>query len=752
MPGKIIHSVVILASLSIRFCFSQYPVINEVMYSNHSCIADKFGDYSDWAEIYNPGSQAINLEGWKLTDDINRSEYWQFPAYVLGAHQFLIVFLSGRNSNDGGELHTNFRLQLMEEELILIDPGGTSRYGYPAQCVPPDLSIGMKPDASGNIVLLNPSPGFSNNNSDTVQINFQQDTISFSHAGGFYAEAIQLNLRNGYPGNSIHYTLDGSIPDDRSPGYDHPLFLEDWSDRENRISGIRTSERWIKPGNDIFKSPVVRAVVYSEGCPASPVFSKTYFINENIQNRYQVPVVSLITDPENLFDEESGIYVKGNHNNFNLRGKEWERPAHIEYFGYDGELLLRQDIGIRIHGGGTRIDPQKSLRLYAREEYGAERFRYPFFDQKQDLDSFKTLILSSVKYWSGTLFKDELCHRLVQDLDIDYMAGQTVIVFINGEYWGIQSLRERQDEYYIQSNHRIMDSDFDIIEYNIHLGRIVEQGDDIEYQRLLSFLESSDMSATETYLELGELIDAQNFIDYLIAELYLANSDFPSNNVKLWRPREVEGKWRLFFFDCDNCMIRTYYDHISEYTNTSEHYRAHESWTTFIFQKLLENPDFRDAFYYQFCKHLNSTFQPETVIRMIDQYLDIYRPLIQEHIYRWHYPNSVIKWKGNTDMLKGFAVQRPSHMLLQLVKNLGNPLIIYPNPSDGNFRIQQLLGDSDGIQLEITAVSGARLHTESIRSGSTEDIHVETYLPEGVYILSVRNEHMVFSEKLFIQH
>jgi hypothetical protein len=752
MPGKLFHCVYLLAALSVEVCFPNTPVINEVMYSNQSCIIDRFGDYPDWIEVYNPDSLAINLKGWKLTDNISKSQYWTFPDQILGPHEFLIVFLSGRNTNEAGEIHTDFKLQLMGEPIMLLDHDGRIRQRYEITCVPPDHTIGMKPDASGNIVLLRPSPGFSNNQSDTIRIHFQRDTILFSHPGGFYPEAIQLDLRHYHPGNTIHYTLDGSIPDGWSPLYEHPLFLEDWSGRENQISGIRTSDHWVKPGDDIFKFPVVRAVVYSEGCPASPVVSKTYFIHENIQNRYPVPLLSLITDPENLFDPEYGIYVKGDHHNFTRQGKEWERPAHMEYFSQDGELLTCQDFGIRIHGGGTRADPQKSLRLYARDEYGAEHFRYPFFDQKQDLDSFKTLILRSVKDWSETLFKDELCSRLVQELDMDYMAGQTVIVFINGEYWGIQSLRERLDEYYIQNNHRIMDSVFDIIEYKINVGLVVEQGDDIEYQRMLTFLESTDMSDQDSYREVGEYIDVQNFIDYYIAELYLANFDFPKNNVKFWKPREVEGKWRVFFYDCDNCMIRTYFDHLSEYTNPHDHYRVYEAWTTFVFQKMLENPEFRNSFYHQFCNHLNSTFHPDMVLRMIDQYLEMYTPIIQEHIYRWHIPNSVIKWIHNTDMLKRFAVQRPSQIILQLVKNFGAPLIIYPNPSDGKFNVRHTMGDSDEIDIEITSMSGVKLYDERIGFVSGNEIPFKVDLPEGVYLLSLRNEHMIFSEKLFVQY
>jgi len=413
--------------------------------------------------------------------------------------------------------------------------------------------------------------------------------------------------------------------------------------------------------------------------------------------------------------------------------------------------LIEQNIGIRTHGLGRRADPQKSLRLYAREEYGNGELHYPFFDQKPYLDSFKTLILRTVKDWSGTLFKDEMCHRMIQNLDVDYMAGQSVIVFINGEYWGIQSLRERQDEYYIRSNHQIDGSDFDIIEYAVYTGLVVDQGDDMEYNRLLTLLESLDLSDDNAYEEVCEFIDIQNFIDYYIAELYFAHKDFPENNVKLWKPRDTEGKWRLLFFDCDRCMIRTIYDHISEYLNTSEYLRIHEDWATFIFTKLHENQGFRDTFFSQFCSHLNSTFHPDTVIRVIDNYRSMYRPLMPEHIYRWQIPNEMVKWEHNTSMLTQFAIQRPSRILLQLVKNFGNPINIYPNPSDGRFSIQSRIGDSDEIYIEITSVSGVRLYSDRITTVSGIDIPVKINLPEGIYLLSMRNKSIIFTEKLFIR-
>ena len=295
-------------------------------------------------------------------------------------------------------------------------------------------------------------------------------------------------------------------------------------------------------------------------------------------------------------------------------------------------------------------------------------------------------------------------------------------------------------------------SGFDIIAHQRKLGIIVEEGDDTQYTELLTYLESSDLSDDQIYREICRRIDVQNYIDYYITELYFSNWDFPHNNYKNWRPDTVEGMWRLFFFDCDKCMMRTLYDHISEYTNASDYLQIHEECTTFIFRKLLENREFRTSFIRQFLFHLNTTFNPDTVIRMINQYQALYLPIAAEHIYRWQRPNEVIKWIHNVDVLRKFALQRPSQITLQLNKNFGNPMQIYPNPSDGNFHIQHLLGESNEIQIEIHAVSGAKIHTQRIISDSGNDIPVKVNLDAGIYILSMMNENMVFSEKLIIHH
>src|SRR5437899_12726940 len=69
-------------------------VISEFMAQNDTTLADEDGDFSDWIEIYNAGTNGVNLNGWFLTDDPGTLKLWRFPATNLAANAYLVVFAS----------------------------------------------------------------------------------------------------------------------------------------------------------------------------------------------------------------------------------------------------------------------------------------------------------------------------------------------------------------------------------------------------------------------------------------------------------------------------------------------------------------------------------------------------------------------------------------------------------------------------------------------------------------------------------
>ncbi len=724
--------------------FGQELKINEVQYSNRITLYDADKDSPDWIEIINISGQSINLSGYQLTDDSTADSGWKLPNLDLSPDSLLLIFASGKNSQSMHEFHTDFKLNLMEEPVILMDSEGMLLDRIDPQCVPPDASLGCWPDGSNAMQILSPTPGTTNNLAEVRELEFVKDSLWISHPSGSSKQEITLELFNKHSQNKIYYTLDGSSPDERSTPYDNAIVLKDINQENNRFANLGDSK--YKPGNLISKANIVRAVVMSEGCPASKVISNTYSINASGRWDYTVPVVSIITDSKNLFDEETGIYLDGENTNYAQRGKEWERPVHIEIFDSLGQLVIDQDAGMRIHGGAGRGADQKSLRLYARESYGTEAFNYPFFPQKSTLTSFKTLLLRSSREWSGTLLKDELCLSLVQDLKLDYSATRTSIVFLNGEYWGIYSLRERQDKYYVENNYDQDNIDIDIIAYN-SLRRILEEGSTEAYDRLVDSLSICDPQDELFYEKIKGWFDLENLTDFFIAHFYLANTDFPDNNYKIWRIQSDTSKWRFFFFDLDGAMRQTYSNQISDHIDAVDGYQHYPPHTTHILSTLLQNPDFRDYFYKRFLFHLRGTFNPATVMEQINEHQKHYQALVSEHTYRWHSPEDYKSWLSNVEMLRGFAMQRPLTVYEELQTIFGGSVSIFPNPSSDvvNLKFPWLAED---VTINIFSASGRHVRQELFTA--VDRVSIPHKLDQGVYLIQVIYDHQVHSGKLIV--
>ena len=234
-----------------------------------------------------------------------------------------------------------------------------------------------------------------------IRLLYTLEAPTFSHDTGFYKEEFELDLSNESVNQNIYYTLDGSEPTVDSEIYNEPIDIKD------------------KGKNS---ATVVRAKILTEENTMSETITKTYFTATDIDTRFNLPVFSLVSDPKNLFDEETGIYTEKNLKN---KGSEWERPVHIEYLTQDGDVLLTQDAGIRTHGGWSRGIAQKSYRLYASSEYSSQKsFTNVFFHRltkKQSenrIDSFKHVILrNSGNDNNQTLFNDGLMQELAKPIN-----------------------------------------------------------------------------------------------------------------------------------------------------------------------------------------------------------------------------------------------------------------------------------------------------------------------------------------------
>ncbi len=673
--------------------------INEIVSSNTSGLEDEDGGHPDWIELHNFGDQPIALLGWGLTDNTGSPFKWSFPDVSLQAGEFLIVFASNKN-RAGPVLHTNFAISAGGEAITLTTPGGVTVDLAPATAIASDVSLGRQPDGVGSwLFFAEPTPGASNTMTGYAPVG----DVAFSVEGGLHPEAFPLELSTTGSAK-IHYTLDGSSPTSLSPIYSAPLLIEARVGDANVFSEIPSCppEGWNTPAGEVFKATVVRAAAILPGFPPGRVSTHTYLVDADIAGRYSLPIVSIVADPDDLWGYENGIYVPGKiydeqfdpdrtwtarPANYRASGDASERPAHLEVFETDGSTPIRQGIGLRIHGNLTRAFRLKSLRLYARSEYGASTLDHPFFGEAAP-SSFKRLILRNAgQDISGTFFRDALMHGLVSETGLSTQAYRPAVVFLDGEYWGVHNIRERIDKHYLASHFGVDPDALDHLANNIE----VEEGDAEDFLALRSFILGEDMSAPSNYEQVEAEMDVEDFATYFAAEILFANTDWPHNNIEYWRPHVDGARWRWLLYDTDrgfglrggptpwelDALARVVEDlALPDTAQPGPHGR--------MFARLLDNEGFRDLFLVRYADLLNTAFDPEVVVHRIDAMEETLEPAMAEHIRRWRTPFSVEVWNQNVEALRDFARYRPASARAHAVAQFdlaGTALITVENPT-----------------------------------------------------------------------
>ncbi len=669
---------------------AQNLVINEFMSSNSITVADENGDFEDWIEIFNAGTTTINLNGYGLSDDPAEPFRWVFPAINLPPGAYLFVWASGKDRrNTGSPLHTNFSIATEGETLLVTQPSGQRVAQVPPIHVPNGISYGCKPDGSTNRYFFNqPTPGTSNITTSYTGI---VPNPVFSYPSGFYTQSFDLNISISDNQAQVFYTLDGSEPTESSMPYTGAISITSRIGVPNGISLIPTNnntnpgppyfEGWQPPAGEVFKVNSVRAVAFRPGYLPSKIITNSYLIDELGVDRYSLPVFFMNTDAENLFNDETGIYVPGNHNNMYQTGDEWERPVHLSFFENDGTLAFSDDLGVRTHGGTTRSRPRKSLRFYARSEYGDNYVNYKLFPEKQVSFYKRFLLRNSGNDWDQSIFRDGFIHFLGRHLNVETQYYRPAILFINGEYWGIHNIRDRYDEHYINTHYGLEENELCILENNSSF--IFGNPEGVQhYNNMRSFINNNNLTLSSNYEYVKTLMDVQSFTDAQILNIFVMNTDWPGNNVNYWRrmapeylpdaPPGMDGRWRWHIYDTDfGFWLNFFYvPGINEGASHNTLAFAAEpngpswpnpSWSTFLLRKLLTNNEFRNSFINRFADLLNTTFAEANLSSVLDSIQNVLQPEMQEHIQRWRRPVDMQEWVENIDRMRTFANQRPGY-------------------------------------------------------------------------------------------
>ncbi len=632
--------------------------ISEIMGANISVKAAADGQSYDLIELHNAGAEPVSLLGYALSNNPNNPGKWVFPDVSIPAGGYLVVYASELNKTEGSELHASFAVSRAGDAVYLFSPAGEMLDKLQSGAFLNDVSYGR--DSAGSLAYFKEPTFGAANGAGYAGITA---VPSFGTAPGIYDGQIEITL-SAPEGETVYYTLDCTTPTSSSRAYTGP---------------IAASE-----------NTVVRAVSVREGYITNETVTGTFLFRSDGVN-HSLPVVTLVTDPDNLWSEEKGIYAYGDNYNPDLEygeaivtaqfwaGKShpelWERPASLEVFDGAGKTVFSQNVGIRIAGSFGRGRAQKGFNIFARDEYGKDRMEYPFFENLPYTEYKAVVLRAGGQDQSYSKIRDELATGLLQGTDVNilYQAYKPYVLYLNGEYWGMYFMKEKRNRFFV-AQHENTDNvtDMDVIKSN----KTAFYGSVKDWADLMTYLKSHDLNDASAYAHVEERVDLSSFTDYMICEIYSANSD-PWNIQYYKLPG---GKWKWIYYD----FCWSFGSSDGQYNHkTLSIRRLSDKPCSDLFNELLAVPAWRDAFCRRFAELLKTVYAPERVNAYVDMLYGYVEPEIAREREKFNGTtwmgvkqpginvSSYDKFQSQIAIIREFAEKRPAAIKAQIQAEFG---------------------------------------------------------------------------------
>lgn len=453
-------------------------------------------------------------------------------------------------------------------------------------------------------------------------------------------------------------------------------------------------------GDGVTQSAIIRAALYDRGEQVGNSYTFTYISAP--EGRFTTPVFSLVSDPVGLYSYETGILVAGkardealengnpdgwvlsnNNANYYNTGREWEREVSIAFSETGtGGYVFSSNGGVRVNGGWTRANTQKSLKLFSRKDYTPEygTFAIDLFPGYRDPITGRTLSFANTILLRGgsnnegnnviaTPFQLAMCEGTDQILP----AMRPVTEFINGQYKGMVFLLEDYDADFFEAHFGVPEEELAIFSgsFENYGGSMwtLDCGPESEFDlfmEVLDQLSSLNMKDEENYAYACEVLDMHNFIEYMCIEMYCGNSDWPDNNLRVFRKYTSgfspdaagvqDGRYRFLLKDLDLSFGSGHSVGSDPFDGAlgSSNLKIRE-----VFTNLMENEAFADQVYMYLCTLSSTVFAPERAQSVLDEFILALTPEMKyttENL--WVGGGSVARWQSYTDSLLSFAKSR----------------------------------------------------------------------------------------------
>ncbi len=599
-----------------------------------------------WIEIYNEGTDEIDISGM----------------------QILVAGENVANVKDGTKIEPESYYVLQLDKLLTNEKYNTiemihENSMFKKAITYPELSSGQSygvADIKNNIWgYITPSKGTENSIEGVEYVNI--DGIDFSAPGGFYDDTFNLELKCD-EGNKIYYTVDGTRPSTDSQLYEDYIKISNRSGSNYVYARMAMSNSGYIP-KSIDSGMIIRAILVDSAGNVKNEVVQSYFIGLSNDSSYQnIPVISIVTDPENLFDYETGIYISGKTREDALIQKiatdnaanylnNWKKPARIEYYQATKNISYSTDAEMSVIIDSYSGSSQKGLRFKVGED---DKLYSTTTDLNDYISSDGNLFLTT-NYEDNTLkVRNKIVEALSKGLSTRMQEGYPCSVFINGEYWGLYNIKVNFDQKYYLRNYGVSE------EIISHVGQLYNP----KHKEFLNFIESSDLSQPENYEKVKNLMDIDNYIEYICLNIFVGNSDFSPSYGRTWRTVEdfggeySDGRWRF----------------VSGDMSTTLHYSALETPTIntwlqpgiqgdLMFQSLLMNKEFCSSLEAKMEKLVAEDFSEENWNSEIDAIEELMvKPCLTSYA-RYSGGLSNNAYSASIDKIKEFLINRGDYIL-----------------------------------------------------------------------------------------
>ncbi len=591
--------------------------LSEVLASSDGISTFADAGYTDWIEIYNSTNNVVDLSGYGLSDNLERARKWQFPyGCTISPGEYKVILCDGAvDKSNLGELHTSFKIGRLKNEIVtLSDPTGRVLDKLILPAMKTDVSYGRTPGITGFFYYDVPSPFLANQNGFAGYA----ETPSFSTEPGMYTSTVYVEI-NVPDGTQVYYTTNGDTPTMNATPY----------------SGERL---------ELNNTAVIRARAFSAtGLQPSDVLTGTFFVNVF----HTLPVVSVVTDPDNLWNEETGMLTFGKNGvkegpgilpfkntvYRKIKDSGEQKECHVEIYDTDGTMILNAGAGVGLMGDYSLDMPQKSMKFRAKSLYGSKTFTASLFEDRPYTEYKGFVLRNSGNDSMWTRLQDGFQSRLLDayGATVIHQAWKPVAVYLNGVYWGHMNLRERVDRYFVAQHEGMLLSEADQMDVLQGSGAAKYGSSNKAFKAMLKKIkEGNPAKNTEDLQYILDNVDVDNLFEYMALEMFLGNSDI--GNTRYYRIQKDGQKWRWIFYDVDYGLFTSTFNSPASYTKEKGMGKMKIDNT--IFLKLLSVPEYKDR-YLRKLADVFQTFTTDYMLSVLEPLVELIKPEMDLHWARW---------------------------------------------------------------------------------------------------------------------